>query len=138
MFEFHLISDMLLRIDKPQILFEPFFSCRDRVLSSTYNFLFLVAFNVKTMDVNGSPKILRRECLTKIGPVSKDWFIDAEIMIKAKHLKLKVGEVAVEFLHREQGRSHVEFTTILEFAKNMFNYKLGRGITEWRQRAQKS
>jgi glycosyltransferase involved in cell wall biosynthesis len=109
-----------------------------KVLSRAYNFLFLVFFNVKTLDVNASPKIFKRELLAKISPASKDWFIDAEIMIKAKYLKLKVREVPVEFLHREKGRSHVGFTTILEFARNMFDYKLGRGIREWKQKTIKS
>lgn len=110
-----------------------------KVLSPVYNFLFLVVFNVGTMDVNGSPKIFKRELLATISPSSKDWFIDAEIMIKAKYLNLKVGEVPVEFLRREKGRSHVELTTILEFARNMFNYRLGRGgIKEWKQKALKS
>ncbi len=32
-----------------------------KILSTGYNWLFLVVFNVKTLDVNGSPKVLRRE-----------------------------------------------------------------------------
>ena len=109
-----------------------------RALSAAYNLLFLVVFNVKTLDVNGSPKILRREFLNRISPSSKDWFIDAEIMIKAKYLNLKVDEVPVEFLRREKGRSHVAFATIWEFTQNMFNYKFGRGIKEWKQKTLKS
>ena len=109
-----------------------------KAASIAYNFLFLVAFNVKTLDVNGSPKIFRRELLEIISPASKDWFIDAEVMIKAKYLKLKVGEVPVEFLRREEGRSHVAFTTIFEFIRNMLSYKLGGGLREWKLKALKS
>ena len=109
-----------------------------KALSTVYNFLFLIAFSLRTLDVNASPKILKRDALAIISPISKDWFIDAEIMIKAKYLNLKVVEVPVEFLHREKGRSHVAFTTIFEFARNMLNYKLGRGIKEWKQKALKS
>ena len=109
-----------------------------RTLSAAYNLLFLVVFNVKTLDVNGSPKILKREFLTRISPSAKDWFIDAEIMIKAKHMNLKVDEVPVEFLRREKGRSHVAFATIWEFTRNMFGYKLGRGVKEWKQKTLRS
>ncbi len=109
-----------------------------KILSTGYNWLFLVVFNVKTLDVNGSPKILKRELLEIVSPVSKDWFIDAEIMIKAKHLNLRIAEVPVEFLRREAGRSHVAFSAIWEFVKNMLNYKLGRGIREWKQKAPRS
>ncbi len=109
-----------------------------KALSIGYNLLFLIAFDVKTLDVNGSPKILKREFMSKISPTAKDWFIDAEIMIKAKYLNLKVGEVPVGFLGREKGRSHVDFITIWEFAKNIFRYRLGGGMNEWKQKTLKS
>ena len=109
-----------------------------RFLSVVYNLLFLIAFDVKTLDVNGSPKILKRESLNKVCPTSKDWFIDAEIMIKAKYLNLRISEVPVEFLHREKGRSHVRVTTLLEFARNMINYKLGGGVKAWKQKVLRS
>ena len=108
-----------------------------RMLSVSYNLLFQFAFSVKTLDVNGSPKILKREYMDRISPVSKDWFIDAEIMIKAKYLNLTVAEVPVDFLCRERGRSHVDVTTIWEFTKNIFSYKLGRRIKTWKQKTLK-
>ncbi len=109
-----------------------------RLLSIGYNSLFFIVFNVKTLDVNGSPKVLRRELLEIISPTSKDWFIDAEIMIKAKHLNLRVGEVPVEFMRREAGRSHVRLATISEFLRNMLNYRFGRGTREWKRKIPKS
>ena len=108
------------------------------VASAVYNFLFRLMFNVKTKDVNGSPKIWKGELLKALSPVSKDWFIDAEIMIKAKHLNLKVEEVPVEFSRREKGRSHVRFTTVLEFAGNMLSQKLAGRANIWKQNKPKS
>jgi len=98
-----------------------------KIISLVYNRLFWVMFRVASLDINGTPKIFHKDCLERFQLTAKDWFIDAEIMIKAKYLNLKVGEVLVEFLRREQGKSHVGFITILEFAKNMFNYRLGGG-----------
>jgi glycosyltransferase involved in cell wall biosynthesis len=109
-----------------------------KAVSIVYNFGFLILFNVKTMDVNGSPKIWKRELLNVINPVSRDWFIDAEIMMKAKYLNLNMEEVPVEFLRREKGRSHVAFMAILEFVSNMFYYKFGKGMREWKQKVPKS
>lgn len=106
-----------------------------RVLSKAYNLLFFTAFNVKTLDVNSSPKILKKEALAVISPQAKDWFIDAEIMIKAKYLDLRISEVPVEFLEREKGKSHVSFATIGEFARNMLDYRFGRGLSSWKQEA---
>lgn len=108
-----------------------------KVLSKACNLLFLALFNVKTSDVNGSPKILKNELLRKIAPTSKDWFIDAEIVIKAKYLNLKIKELPVEFLRREKGKSHVSFSTIFEFARNILNYRFGGGLREWKQAVQR-
>jgi len=102
-----------------------------KFLSFIFNHLFSALFRVSSTDINGSPKIMRGELLNVIQPVSRDWFIDAEIMIKAKYLNLSIGEVPIEFLHREKGSSHIRFTTIGEFLLNMFNYKFGGGIQEW-------
>ena len=109
-----------------------------KVLSTAYHLLLLVTFNIRKLDVNGTPKVLKRELLEIISPSSKDWFIDAEIMIKAKYLKLRIKEIPVEFLRREKGTSHVAFATSFEFTKNILNYRLGREIKEWKQKALKS
>ncbi|MBM2824867.1 MAG: glycosyl transferase, family 2 [Dehalococcoidales bacterium] len=109
-----------------------------KILSVSYNLLVKVIFNVDTMDVNGTPKIFKRELLEVFSPVSKDWFIDTEIMVKAKYLGLKVGEVPVEFLPRKEGKSHVRSTTIWEFARNVLNYEFGRGVREWKRKTSKS
>ncbi len=109
-----------------------------KVASLVYNRLFQVMFRVASLDINGTPKMFHRDWLERFQLTAKDWFIDAEIMIKAKYLNLKIGEIPVGFLRREEGKSHVEFTTILEFAKNMFNYRLGKGIKEWKQKVLRS
>jgi glycosyltransferase involved in cell wall biosynthesis len=95
-----------------------------RVISFVFNWLSRILFGVKTNDVNGLPKIMKREVLERLQLVSRDWFIDAEIMIKARQMALKVGEVEIQFLKREGGRSHVNYGTVLEFLKNMLVYRL--------------
>lgn len=109
-----------------------------KILSRGYNSLFLLWFNVKSLDVNGTPKILKRDLLERFNPVSKDWFIDAEMMIKAKHLNLNVEEVPAQFVRREAGRSNVRFGTIWEFWKNMVGYRFGRRMQEWQKKISKS
>jgi len=111
--------------------------CR-KIYSFVFNHLFWVIFRVASLDINGTPKIFHKHCLEIFHLTTRDWFIDAEIMIKANYLGLKVREVPVEFLRREEGSSHVRFTTIFEFARNMINYRLGSGMREWKQRALRS
>ena len=96
-------------------------------LSKSYNFLFHFLFPVSTNDVNGTPKIMKYNCYKKLDISSKDWFIDTEIMVKAKIFGFKIGEVPVEFKKREKGKSNIKFTIVFEFVRNLVKYKL-RGL----------
>lgn len=93
-------------------------------LSKSYNILFRVFCSSTTDDVNGPPKLIKYDSYKKLNIVSKDWFIDAEIMIKAESMDFKIGEVPVEFKKREKGKSKVRMTTIFEFLGNIINYRL--------------
>ncbi len=50
---------------------------------------------------------------------SGDDFLDAEIMLKAKRLGLKICGLDVEFLKRKTGRSKVRIKTCFEFLANL-------------------
>ena len=104
-----------------------------RTISFVFNRLFWIMFRVPSQDINGTPKIFKRDWLEKLYPTSKDWFIDAEVMIKARYLAMKIGEVPTEFLPREKGKSHVALATSLEFIKNMLSYRFLGGIKQWKQ-----
>jgi hypothetical protein len=52
------------------------------------------------------------------------WFIDAEIMIEARHLKLKQGEVATEFAGLVGRRSFVRLSAVIEFMANLVRYRM--------------
>lgn len=94
------------------------------VVSIFFNCLTRLLFGVQSMDINGIPKILKREALERLELFSKDWFIDCELMIKATQQKLKIGEVEVEFLKRQGGSSHVNWKAVQEFLKNLFAYRI--------------
>ncbi len=94
-----------------------------RFISAIFNTLCRVLFGIKSRDVNGIPKIMKREVLERLRLVSKDWFIDAEIMIKATQAGFKIGEEPVEFLKRKGGSSHVDFRALIEFFKNLLIYR---------------
>ena len=95
-----------------------------KFVSVIYNFLTVFMFgNLGSIDINGNPKILPREYLERMHLQSTDWFIDAEVMIKAKRLKLPVYEINVIAQMREGGRSNVRGTTIKEFIRNLLVYR---------------
>jgi len=96
-----------------------------KLMSVGYNILLPLLFGIKTADINGTPKVMKRELYDRLDIRSKDWFIDTEMMVKVQRLKARTGEVEVEFLKRERGRSNVRFIIILEFLKNLLRFRLG-------------
>ncbi len=64
-----------------------------KFISFVFNTIMQVFFPGIPRDVNGKPKLFTREVYEKLKLESGDWFIDAEIMIKARRLKLKMGEI---------------------------------------------
>ena len=103
---------------------------RRKIVSVIYNVLMTVLYpGIGSIDVNGNPKILPREALERMGLVSTDWFLDAEILIRARSLRLPVVEVDVAGHARGGGRSNVRASTCLEFARHLLEHRLlGRGI----------
>lgn len=102
---------------------------RRKIVSVLYNVLMMVLYpGLGSIDVNGNPKLLPRPALEKMSLVSKDWFLDAEILIQARSLRLPVVEIDVVGHARGGGKSNVRASTCLEFARHLFQHRvLGRG-----------
>ncbi len=98
-----------------------------KIQSSVFNGLFRALFLARCHDVNGSPKIMRREVYQQIQPGSRDWFIDAEILLGCRKRRYRVVDVPVTFRPREKGSSHVRVSTALEFLLNLFLYRFRGG-----------
>lgn len=97
-----------------------------KIVSIIYNFLTTLMFGgLGSIDINGSPKILPREYLQRMNLRSKDWFLDAEIMIKARRLGLGVFETNVFAQMRPGGNSNVNAGTCWEFIRNLLRYRFG-------------
>lgn len=100
------------------------------VVSRVYNALLKLLFpEVHVRDANGKPKIFSRDALKRLALTSDDWFIDAEIIIQASHLKLKIGEVPTVFLSNQRRASFINASAILGFARDLVLYRLR---TLWR------
>ena len=97
-----------------------------RANSRIYNTLFHILFpGINVRDANSKPKIFSREAYRKMGLKSDDWFIDAEALIQAGRLGLKVGEVPTEFFENKYRKSYVKVSAIFEFIKNLALARLG-------------
>lgn len=96
-----------------------------KCISIIYNIFFHLLFpGLNSKDINAKPKIITQEAYNKLQLTSDDWFIDAEIMIQARRLHLKVGEVSTVFLGLVGRRSFVRLKTIFEFMKNLIKYRV--------------
>ncbi len=102
-------------------------------ISNVYVMLSCLTFGLPFYDVNATPRIFRREWLKKFRLTSRDWFLDAELLIKADLLGLTVREFPIVFQKREGGSSNVNLNTILEFFKNIARFRFGKELREWKR-----
>lgn len=94
-------------------------------VSIVFNALMHLLFpGIVSNDINGKPKIFSREAYEKMKLKSNDWFIDAEIMLRARHFGMRVGEIEVKFHENEKRQSFISFKANFEFIKNIILYRI--------------
>jgi glycosyltransferase involved in cell wall biosynthesis len=94
-------------------------------ISTVYNWLFKIMFpGIHARDMNSKPKILTRELYQKMDLESNGWFVDAEIMIRARHLNTGIGEIETTFHSIDTRPSFVKPLAILEFLANLIWYRI--------------
>ncbi|MBI4054531.1 MAG: glycosyltransferase family 2 protein [Elusimicrobia bacterium] len=97
-----------------------------RFLSFHYNLFFRILFpQQRFFDINSKPKFIRRSAYRMLNLCSDGWFIDAEIMIAAARLGLRVAEIPIHFNELRGRHSFVRLGAILEFLKNLWEYRFG-------------
>ena len=92
------------------------------IISLVFNFLFQHLFGLTSRDLNASPKVFTRRFYEAVQLESLDWFIDAEMVIKAEKLGFTVREVEIEYLPRLKGKSTVRMRHLFEFLGNMVRW----------------
>lgn len=93
------------------------------ILSRLFSILLHYLYGTPTVDVNGSPRIIKSKYLKELDLKQTDSFIDAEMLIKAKKKNYSIEEVEMDNLNRAGGKSSRNFKTYIEFAKNIIYYK---------------
>jgi glycosyltransferase involved in cell wall biosynthesis len=100
-----------------------------RFVSGAYNRVFRILFGTLTDDINGTPKFADRGDLARMALQSRDYFLEAEMMIKGRRLGLDLIVAEVPSMPREVGRSKVSATlvkTCAEFVRNLLKARFGR------------
>ena len=73
--------------------------------------------------MNGKPKAIARSAYERLRLTSDDWFLDAELVLEAHRLRMKVCEFPVVYSEGARA-SFVKPGAILEFARHMLRYRL--------------
>ena len=97
------------------------------VISTVYNWLFRLLFPDYRgyFDVNSKPKIMKREAFLRMDLRSNDWFADAEIMLNALQLQLRIYEIPIKFQTLGGRKSFVKPGAIWEFTRHLVAYRFG-------------
>jgi glycosyltransferase involved in cell wall biosynthesis len=77
------------------------------VLSWGFNLLVRMTFGIKVKDIDCAFKLFRREVFDKVTIESKKFFVDAEVLAKARHFGFRMAEIGVRHYPRPAGRSTV-------------------------------
>src|SRR5215510_16100858 len=77
------------------------------VLSWGFNLIVRVIFRIKVRDIDCAFKLFRREVFDKVTIESKKFFVDAEVLAKARYFGFRIVEIGVRHYPRPAGRSVV-------------------------------
>lgn len=97
---------------------------RRRMIAKIYAAI-MRAMGVRTPDVNGCPKLLSAATVEALELSSTDWFLDAEAVLGAERRGLKIYSHPATMQRREGGVSKVGVRTLVEFLRNILQWKLG-------------
>lgn len=100
--------------------------------SKAYNLIAHILFSTRLSDINGSPRILKREKLPQLALSYTDSFIDVEMAVKARALNWKIREIPAQDLSRISGKSTVSIRTVIEFLRNFYEFKSQNKLNQWR------
>ena len=96
-----------------------------KVISIVYNMIFKILFpGLMSRDINSKPKVISRAVYRQMDLHSDGWFVDAEIMILARRMSLKIGELETGFSCLMNRTSFVKISSIFEFLVNLVFYRI--------------
>jgi glycosyltransferase involved in cell wall biosynthesis len=91
------------------------------VISWVFNLVVRIIFRIKVRDIDCAFKLFRREVFDQVEIKSKKFFVNAEVLAKAKYYGFKMCEVGVRHYPRPAGRSTVRAShvpsTLAELAR---------------------
>jgi dolichol-phosphate mannosyltransferase len=93
-----------------------------RFLSWGYNVLARTLLGTRVRDVDCALKVFRREVLAGLLPEARGFFVNTEMMTRARQLNLEVAELAVTHRPRAGGASKVSLREVPRTARTLLNF----------------
>ena len=90
-------------------------------LSWGFNLLVRIIFRIRVRDIDCAFKLFRRSVFDKVTIESKRFFVDAEVLAKARYHKLGMTEIGVRHYPRTAGQSTVRPSHILYTLQELAN-----------------
>jgi len=100
-----------------------------KLISSAYNLLIRLIFRLEVRDIDCSFKLFKKEFLNKLSIERDKFFVDTELLLKAKLNNCRLKEIGVKHLPRKYGKSTVNFFHIFQTISDIIYFwpKLRRG-----------
>jgi dolichol-phosphate mannosyltransferase len=95
---------------------------RRRFLSWGYNVLARALLGTRVRDVDCALKVFRREVLAELLPEARGFFVNTEMMTRARQLGLEVVEVPVTHRLRAAGVSKVSLREVPRTARTLLSF----------------
>ena len=95
-----------------------------KITSFTYNLVLRTLFDLPYQDVNCSFKLVSRSLIEQISLDSDKFFVDAELLLKARRLDQRITEVGVTHSQRQTGVASVNTKGILDTIEEMVRFYL--------------
>jgi glycosyltransferase involved in cell wall biosynthesis len=105
-----------------------------QIISVGYNlFVRMLWPKLGSWDVNGQPRMLRRDVVQAMDLQSTNWLLDPEMLIKAHYMGVRVMELNVFARMRGNGLSHVRMATCWEFFTYLLGFRFSGRLKSWRE-----
>jgi hypothetical protein len=92
---------------------------------------------LRSLDINGSPKIMPRDVIAVMDLKSTGWLLDPEMMIKAHYMGVRILEFNVFARMRGSGVSHVSAGALWEFISALLHYRFSLRRSQWKEKLEK-
>jgi hypothetical protein len=103
-----------------------------RIGSGLYNLESRLLFRLRSKDINGTPKVFRREMTPLMNLQETGDLIDLEFAVRARRAGIEIIEVPIEQTRRAGGRSTTNWKTARGLLLGALGARMGRAMTGWR------